>query len=171
MSGHEVEGVPDAVVERLVEALDQRQVRQGLFLIRLPDVDLADRFHRELIGALAWCDPAAMDGDLITAMQAATVHAMGRVGEQLSAAKAGAETMMELGTAEHRASGASKAAAVDLVKADPDYWALKSEADRLVYVERYMRKVLELMQSLLDNHRTTRADQRAADRWHSETAT
>lgn len=156
----------------LAEALELRQVRQGMFLIRLAEVDLADRLHQRLIQALQACGPAATDGELITAMRFVFGHEMSLAGDESALAKVSAERMLAVESAQiHRESGVPLSAAKRLVEADARYWDWRERAERQLQRQRYCREMLHSLQAALDNHRTDRADMRAADQWHAQTAT
>lgn len=163
---------PAEVAQRVLDTLELRQVRNGLFLIKLADVDPYDEFHQQLVFALESCGPGASEGDLITAMRFTVGHAMEASGEAGARAKIGAEEMLAVGSAElMREGGVSRAAAERIVKDNPAYWDLKREAELMIYRERAQRELLKSLQAALDNHRTSRADQRMADQWHAQTAT
>lgn len=163
---------PDEVAQRVLAALALPQVRNGMFLIKLVDVDPYDEFHQQLVFGLESCGPGASEGDLITAMRFTTGHAMEASGEAGARAKIGAEKMLAVGAAEvMREGGISRAAAERVVKDDPAYWSLREEAELMIYRERSQRELLKSLQAALDNHRTSRADQRMADQWHAQTAT
>lgn len=154
------------------EILAQRQVRRGMFIIRLATVDIQDPFHRDLAQTLAACDPGALDGDLITAMRFTIDHAMLEAGTEADQCKTRAERMLSVGAAEvMMETRLSRAAAERAMKDTPEYWDLRETAGRLGQRRSYFSELLKSLQAALDNHRTSRADQRAADTWHAQTGT
>lgn len=154
----------------LAEALALRQVRQGMFLIRLAEVDLDDRLHQRLIQSLQACGPAATDGELITAMRFTFGHEMQLAGDDAALHKVKAERMLAVDAAElRRESGVSQAEAKRIIESSELYWTHRETAERMLQRQRYCREMLHSLQAALDLHRTDRADQRAADQWHTQT--
>lgn len=154
------------------ELMGAVQVRRGLYLIRLPEVRLEDPFHRAIVYTLAYCDPGAQDGDLITAMRFTIDHALLDTGRVAVAAKQGADRMLSRDVGRvMREERISRAAAERDVKDSDAYWDLREQAEMAALEKQYYRELLESLQAALDNHRTTRADQRQADSFHAQTAT
>ena len=156
----------------LAEALELQQVRQGMFLIRLAEIDLHDRLHQRIIQSLQACGPGASDGELITAMRFVFGHEMSLSGDEAATEKIAAERMLGVEAGElHRESGISRTEAKRVIEGEPRYWEHRRQAERMLQRQRYCREMLHSLQAALDNHRTDRADQRAADQWHAQTAT
>ena len=70
-----------------------------------------------------------------------------------------------------RESGVSQAEAKRIIESSELYWTHRETAERMLQRQRYCREMLHSLQAALDNHRTDRADQRAADQWHTQNAT
>ena len=93
-------------------------------------------------------------------------------GDDAALHKVKAERMLAVDAAElRRESGVSQAEAKRIIESSELYWTHRETAERMLQRQRYCREMLHSLQAALDNHRTDRADQRAADQWHTQNAT
>lgn len=157
--------------EALVAFAAMRQVNRGLSIIRLPHIDPADAFHVDLLHSLAACPPDASDGDLVTAIRFVAGRHKAIASTDHVTAKNAAKQLLRLAARDHRLeSKISQAAAERMVEEDSsEYWDLKMEAELAEVRATHLNDLLFALQAALGNYQTSRADDRAADRWHGQT--
>lgn len=154
------------------EILSRGQVRRGLFLIRLSDLDPALKFHQDLLYSLEACPPGASDGELITAIRFIVGQAKGDALEERAQARISAKRMLRVEARKHRLEAKiSQTAAERLVEEDESYWDLKLREEMAEARATACTDLLFALQAATDTWRTHRADERAADTWHSQTGT
>lgn len=148
------------------------QVKRGLFIIRLAEVDPEDEFHQDLVYSLEACPPDSSDGDLVTAVRFVAGQAKFEAGQEYVNARNAAKVTMRQEARKHRLEGRiSQAAAERLVEEESTrYWDLKVRAELAEVRGEYLKDLQFALQATLDNYRTSRADERAADQWHARSA-
>ena len=153
--------------ETLAALLDLTQVKRGLFLIRLAEVDPGLPFHVDLLHSLAACPPDASDGDLVTAIRFVAGQAKAAAAtEHVTARNAYRQLRRVEGRIIREERKVSVAASERMVEEESEaFWALKMRADLAEVASDHLRDLLYALQATLDNYRTTRADERAADAW------
>lgn len=157
--------------EILAEILSRPQVKRGLFIVRMADVDPTDPFHVNLLYSLEACEPDSSDGDLVTAIRFVAGQAKAEAGAEHVQARNAAKRLLRTEARKHRVEGRiSQAAAERLVEEESDdYWALKVQAELAEVRAEYLKDMQYALQATLDNFRTARADERAADQWQART--
>ena len=151
---------------------EQPQVRRGLFLIRLADLDPESRFHQELLYSLEACQPGATDGELITAIRFIVGQTKGDALEERAQAKIAAKRKLRVEARRFREEGrVSQSAAERMVEEDPAYWDLKLREELADARATACTDLLFALQAATDTWRTHRADEREADQWHAQTGT
>lgn len=154
------------------EILAKPQVRRGLFLIRLSELDPTSRFHQDLLYSLEACQPGATDGELITAIRFIVSQTKGEALEERAHAEVAAKRMLRVEARKHREEArVSQTAAERLVEEDPAYWDLKLREKLADARATACTDLLFALQAATDTWRTHRADERAADTWHAQTGT
>lgn len=155
--------------ETLEEILAKPQVKRGLFIVRMAEIDPADDFHQNLLYSLEACPPESSDGDLVTAIRFVAGQAKAEAGRVHVEARNAAKRLLRVEARKHRQEGrVSQAAAERIVEEESDaYWDLKVRAELSEVRAEYLKDLQYALQATLDNYRTTRADERAADQWHS----
>ncbi|PRB01787.1 hypothetical protein [Microbacterium sp. MYb64] len=134
-------------------------------IIGLEQVDEENQLHVRLADAITNAGPGASFGARVVALRYVFNWALNAAGKEFGTAKANyehfiAKTKTRL-LAEPKMSVAKAEA---MAEADDEAYRLKLEYLLAEQQERSMRKFLDTLESALDNHRTDRADQRAADR-------
>lgn len=139
-------------------------------IIGLTDVDEDNPLHMQLVDAITNAGPVASFGARVVALRYVFNWQLLDAGERFAKAKADyerfidTETVKLRGTAAARGEKTTRAEAEQIARASDRAYEL-----HLAYLvaeqrERAMRNFLQTLESALDNHRTDRADQRAADR-------
>lgn len=157
--------------EALAEILERPQVKRGLFIIRMIDIDPEDEFHMNLLYSLEACAPDSSDGDLVTAIRFVAGQAKAEAGSRHVAARNGAKRLLRIEARRHRHEGKiSQAAAERMVEEESDdYWEMKVASELAEVRAEYLKDLQFALQATLDNFRTARADERAADQWGART--
>lgn len=136
-------------------------------IIGLDEVDEANPLHQQLADAITNAGPAASFGARVVALRYVFNWQLLDAGKVFATAKADYERYIDRETVRLRATGEkppTRAEAEQIARASDRAYEL-----HLAYLvaeqrERAMRNFLNTLESALDNHRTDRADQRAADR-------
>ncbi|ALX66827.1 hypothetical protein [Microbacterium sp. XT11] len=136
-------------------------------IIGLDQVDEENPLHRQLADAITNAGPGASFGARVVALRYVFNWQLLDAGQAFAKAKAAYERYIDVETVRLRATGEkppSRAEAEQIARASDRAYEL-----HLAYLvaeqrERAMRNFLQTLESALDNHRTDRADQRAADR-------
>ena len=139
---------------------------------RLADVDPDDEFHQDLVYSLEACPPESSDGDLVTAIRFVAGQAKAAARAEHVDARNAAKRLMRQEARRNRLEGKiSQSAAERLVEEESEpYWNLKVRAELAEVRADHLNDMLFALQATLDNYRTSRADERAADQWHARSA-
>lgn len=158
--------------EILAELLTKPQVKRGLFIVRMGEIDPGDEFHQNLLYSLEACPPDSSDGDLVTAIRFVAGEAKAEAGRVHVEARNAAKRLLRISARDHRLDGRmSQAAAERLVEEESDqYWDLKVRAELAEVRAEYLKDLQFALQATLDNYRTSRADERMADQWHARSS-
>lgn len=159
--------------EILTELLTKPQVKRGLFIVRMGEIDPDDEFHQNLLYSLEACPPDSSDGDLVTAIRFVAGEAKAEAGRVHVEARNAAKRLLRVEARAHRLESASvsQAAAERLVEEESDqYWDLKVRAELAEVRAEYLKDLQFALQATLDNYRTSRADERMADQWHARSS-
>jgi hypothetical protein len=132
-----------------------------------PDMDVP--LHAKLVETLRRLGPGATFGQRIVALRFDFNWELRDAGKQYATSKSNYEK--HIAKLKMRALAEPKmsvAKAETIAEADDESYRLKLEYLLAEQRERAMRKFLETLAAALDNHRTDRADQRAADTAHAQ---
>lgn len=150
-------------------------ILDGLRSIGLHHPDPADLLHQRLVDALKRTRGASW-GNQLVALKFEFNWAHVNAGRVFAKAKADYEHFVDAETVRLRATHEgtkvlSRLEAEQIARASDEGYQLQLRFLLGEQEERSMRKFLDTLSSALDNHRTDRADQRAADIEHGRTAT
>lgn len=137
-------------------------------IIGLTDVDGENPLHQQLADAITNAGPGASFGARVVALRYVFNWQLNDAGSVYARAKADYEHAVARKVVEETATAAAEERKITLGLAEKiaesDAYELKLTYLLAEQRERSMRKFLDTLESALDNHRTDRADQRAADR-------
>lgn len=137
-------------------------------IIGLDQVDEENPLHVQLADAITNAGPGASFGARVVALRYVFNWQLLDAGQLFAKAKADYEHQVARRVMEETAKAAAddRRVALGLAEkiAEHDAYELKLQYLLAEQRERSMRKFLDTLESALDNHRTDRADQRAADR-------
>lgn len=137
--------------------------------IGIDQPDMSNPLHVKLIDALRPLGPAATLGQRVVAMRWVFNWELNAAGQEFATAKTDYEHHMAKVKVRHLAEPKmSVAKAEAIAEADDESYRLKLTYLLAEQRERSMRKFLDTLDAALDNHRTDRADQRAADTAHAQ---
>lgn len=137
--------------------------------------DYEDDLHRALVAALVRTRGAVW-GDRLVAVKFVINWSQFQAGKEFAEAQAAWLHEIDVRTVPLVApadgsKGLTRAFAEQTVRAQDDVYQLQLTALVAEKREQSLRKLLDTLQSALDNHRTSRADWRAADIEHGRSAT
>lgn len=163
----------DAATHGPVEDDIPPALRDVLRSIGLDDPDLAVPLHARLVATLHRLGPGASFGTRLSAIRFDFNWELEEAGRVFAKAKTDFEAYIDRRTVRLRAEGdkVSRAEAEQIARAEDRAYELKLAFLLAEQRERAMRNFLQTIQGALDNHRTDRADQRAADIEHGRTGT
>lgn len=134
-------------------------------IIGLDGIDEANPLHQQLADAITNAGPGASFGARVVALRYVFNWQLNEAGKTFGTAKADYEHYIAKAKTRLLAEPKmSVAKAEAMAEADDEAYRLKLEYLLAEQRERSMRKFLDTLESALDNHRTDRADQRAADK-------
>jgi hypothetical protein len=175
------------VTEHLDSLLDKERAATAKPTVTDPDIlaalteigitepDYTDPLHRKLVDALVRTRGAVW-GDRLVALKFVFNWAQFQAGKEFADAQADWLHQIDVRTVPLVApadgsKGLTRAFAEQTVRAQEDMYELQLKALVAEKREQSLRKMLDTLQSALDNHRTSRADWRAADVEHGRTGT
>lgn len=143
--------------------------RDVLARIGIDRPDESNPLHMKLIDALRPLGPAATLGQRVVAMRWVFNWELNTAGQEYATAKTDYEHHMARVKVRQLAEPKmSVAKAEAIAEADEESYRLKLTYLLAEQRERSMRKFLDTLDAALDNHRTDRADRRAADTAHAQ---
>ncbi len=148
-------------------------ILERLRSIGLHQPDPGEQLHRRLVDALYRTRGASL-GNQLVALKFEFNWALNEAGPAYAKAKADYEHFVDAETVRLRATwegpkALSRLEAEQMARASSQGYQLQLAYLLAEQRERSMRKFLDTLSSALDNHRTDRADQRAADIEHGRT--
>lgn len=137
--------------------------------IGIDQPDMGVPLHARLVGTVRRLGPGASFGARLAAVRFDFNWELEDAGRVFAKAKTDFETFIDRETVRLRASAEkmSRAEAEQIARASDRAYELKLQFLLAEQRERAMRNFLLTIQSALDNHRTDRADARAADNAHA----
>jgi hypothetical protein len=137
--------------------------------VGITDPDPSDPLHAKLINALAEAGPGSTLGQRTVACRFVINWEHRKAGADYANAKAAYEKRLTRRKTELLAEdGMAVSKAVILAEADDEVYRLKLAFLLAEQYERTLRQLLQTLDRALDNHRTDRADWRAADQAHAQ---
>lgn len=141
---------------------------EALRSIGLLDPDPEDSLHVRLVNAVLRAGPAAARGVQLSAMRFEFAWELRAAGEAFAVSKANYERVFARAVVSARAQGAASGEKVPVSYAEK-VAEIEAYENKLQYLvaeqrERSMRKFLDAIEAAVEVWRTSRADERAADR-------
>lgn len=137
--------------------------------VGIADPDPSDPLHAKLINALVEVGPNSTLGQRTVACRFVVNWEHRAAGKAFAEAKASYERLLTRRKVQFLAEdGMAVARAAILAEADNDVYAMKLAYLIAEQYERSLRELLKTLDRALDNHRTDRADWRAADQAHAQ---